>query len=84
MLQAINATLNERGLMLKTGSVVDATLIQAPSSTKNASGERDPEMHQTKKGNQWALRHASHWIRRGSLGSPVERAPNSSMTAEAT
>ena len=39
--------------MLKTGTVVDATLIAAPSSTKNSSGERDPEMHQTKKGNQW-------------------------------
>ena len=46
MLQTINDTLRERGLMLKTGTVVDATLIQAPSSTKNASGERDPEMHQ--------------------------------------
>ena len=39
--------------MLKTGTVVDATLIAAPSSTKNDKGERDPEMHQTKKGNQW-------------------------------
>ena len=38
---------------LKAGTVVDATLIAAPSSTKNSSGERDPEMHQTKKGNQW-------------------------------
>ena len=35
------------------GTIVDATIIAAPSSTKNASGERDPEMHQTKKGNQW-------------------------------
>jgi len=41
-----------RGLMLKTDTVVDATLIAAPSSTKNDKGERDPEMHQTKKGNQ--------------------------------
>jgi IS5 family transposase len=39
--------------MLKKGSIVDATIIAAPSSTKNAEGERDPEMHQTKKGNQW-------------------------------
>jgi hypothetical protein len=39
--------------MLKTGTVVDATLIAAPSSTKNDQGQRDPEMHQTKKGNQW-------------------------------
>ena len=42
-----------QGLMLREGSIVDATLIAAPSSTKNESGERDPEMHQTKKGNQW-------------------------------
>ena len=39
--------------MLKTGTVLDATLIAAPSSTKSSSGKRDPEMHQTKKGNQW-------------------------------
>jgi IS5 family transposase len=39
--------------MLRTGTMVDATLISAPSSTKNAEGERDPEMHQVKKGNQW-------------------------------
>lgn len=60
MLQAINATLSERGLMLKTGTVVDATLIQAPSSTKNASGERDPEMHQTRKGKQWYFGMKAH------------------------
>ena len=53
LLATINATLIAKGLMLKTGTVVDATLIAAPSSTKNSSGERDPEMHQTKKGNQW-------------------------------
>ena len=48
----INATLATKGPMLKTGTVVDATLIAAPSSTKNSRGERDPDMHQTKKGNQ--------------------------------
>jgi len=53
IMAAINATLTKRGLLLKTGTVVDATLIAAPSSTKNSTGERDPEMHQTKKGNQW-------------------------------
>ena len=53
IMAAINATLAQKGLMLKTGTVVDATLIAAPSSTKNKGGERDPEMHQTKKGNQW-------------------------------
>jgi IS5 family transposase len=57
---AINATLTKRGLLLKTGTVVDATLIAAPSSTKNSSGERDPEMHQTKKGNQWHFGMKAH------------------------
>ncbi len=50
---AINATLAKKGLMLETGTVVDATLIAAPSSTKNEDGKRDPEMHQAKKSNQW-------------------------------
>ena len=53
ILATVNATLAAKGLLLKSGTVVDATLIAAPSSTKNSSGERDPEMHQTKKGNQW-------------------------------
>jgi IS5 family transposase len=53
MLTTLNAKLIDCGLMIKTGSVVDATLIAAPSSTKNDTGERDPEMHQTKKGKQW-------------------------------
>jgi IS5 family transposase len=53
MFAAVNATLGAKGLMLKTGSVVDATLIAAPSSTKNSTGTRDPDMHQTKKGNNW-------------------------------
>ena len=60
LLAAINATLATEGLMLKTGTVVDATLIAAPSSTKNSSGERDPEMHQTKKGNQWHFGMKAH------------------------
>ena len=60
LLAAINATLATKGLMLKTGTVVDATLIAAPSSTKNSSGERDPEMHQTKKGNQWHFGMKAH------------------------
>lgn len=50
---AINATLAAKSQLLKAGTVVDATLIAAPSSAKNDSGERDPEMLQTKKGNQW-------------------------------
>ena len=53
MLATVNDLLRDQGLMLRAGAVVDATLIGAPSSTKSASGERDPEMHQTKKGNRW-------------------------------
>ena len=48
---AIATILKDKGLLLKAGTAVDATLIAAPSSTKNESGERDPEMHSTKKGN---------------------------------
>jgi IS5 family transposase len=60
LLATINATLAAKGLMLKTGTVVDATLIAAPSSTKNNSGKRDPQMHQTKKGNQWHFGMKAH------------------------
>jgi len=60
IMAAINATLARKGLMLKTGTVVDATLIAAPSSTKNKDGERDPEMHQTKKGKQWHFGMKAH------------------------
>ena len=60
LLATINATLAKKGLLLKTGTVVDATLIAAPSSTKNSSGERDPEMHQAKKGNQWHFGMKAH------------------------
>jgi IS5 family transposase len=60
LLATINATLATKGLILKTGTVVDATLIAAPSSTKNDGGERDPEMHQTKKGNQWHFGMKAH------------------------
>ena len=60
ILATVNAKLIERGLLFKAGTVVDATLIAAPSSTKNNSGERDPEMHQTKKGNQWHFGMKAH------------------------
>ncbi len=56
----VNALLARKGLLLKRGSIVDATIIAAPSSTKNADGERDPEMHQTKKGNQWHFGMKAH------------------------
>lgn len=60
MLEVVNRQLLERGLMLRTGTVVDATIIEAPSSTKNAECQRDPEMHQTKKGNQWHFGMKAH------------------------
>jgi len=60
MLATVNAVLQAHGLMLKTGTVVDATLISAPSSTKNSSGTRDPEMRQTKKGNNWHFGMKAH------------------------
>lgn len=60
MLDAVNLHLEARGLRIATGTIVDATIIHAPSSTKNASGERDPEMHQTKKGHQWYFGMKAH------------------------
>jgi IS5 family transposase len=60
ILKQVNAHLARKGLLLKQGSIVDATIIAAPSSTKNAEGERDPEMHQTKKGNQWHFGMKAH------------------------
>ena len=60
MLQAVNATLAAQGLLLKEGTAIDATLIAAPSSTKNSTSTRDPEMHQTKKGNQWHFGMKAH------------------------
>ena len=58
--KAINAHLAEKGLLLKEGTIVDATLIAAPPSTKNKDNARDPEMHQSKKGNQWHFGMKAH------------------------
>jgi IS5 family transposase len=49
----VGEVLQEQGMKVGTGTIVDATIISAPSSTKNAQKERDPEMHQTRKGQQW-------------------------------
>ena len=57
---AINADLTAQGLLLREGTLVDATLIAAPPSTKNKEKKRDPEMHQTKKGNQWYFGMKAH------------------------
>jgi len=56
----IKMHLAEKGLMLREGTIVDATLIAAPSSTKNQGGKRDPEMHQTRKGKQWHFGMKAH------------------------
>ena len=58
--ETVKAHLKQRGMAMKQGTIIDATLICAPSSTKNKTGERDPEMHQTKKGNQWYFGMKDH------------------------
>jgi IS5 family transposase len=60
MLQTVNEYLESRGIRISRGTIVDATIIHAPSSTKNRSGERDPEMHQTRKGKQWYFGLKAH------------------------
>ena len=60
LLDEINAHLESQGLWLREGTIVDATIIEAPYSTKNRAGERDPEMHQTKKRNQWRFGMKAH------------------------
>lgn len=60
ILATVNDILTQRGLLLKTGTVVDATLIAAPTSTKNKDKARDPEMHSSKKGNQWYFGMKAH------------------------
>jgi IS5 family transposase len=60
MLDTVNLYLADRGIRITTGTIVDATIIHAPSSTKNEKKERDPEMHQTRKGNQWYFGMKAH------------------------
>jgi IS5 family transposase len=60
ILATVNSYLTDHGLLLRKGTVVDATIIAAPSSTKNRDAARDPEMHQTKKGNQWHFGMKAH------------------------
>jgi IS5 family transposase len=60
LFKQVNAHLQRKGLSLRSGTIVDATIISAPSSTKNRSGERDPEMHQAKKGEQWFFGMKAH------------------------
>jgi transposase, IS5 family len=60
MLEAVNSHLSARGLLLKQGTIVDATIIHAPSSTKNRDKSRDGDMHQTRKGQQWYFGMKAH------------------------
>ena len=60
ILTTVNELLTSKGLLLKVGTAVDATLIAAPTSTKNADKARDPEMHSSKKGNQWYFGMKAH------------------------
>ncbi len=60
MLETVNLHLQSKGIRITRGTIVDATIIHAPSSTKNEKQERDPEMHQTKKGNQWYFGMKAH------------------------
>jgi transposase, IS5 family len=74
----IRKLLEEKRLLLKSGTIVDATIIAAPPSTKNASGARDPEMHQTKKGKDWHFGMKAHvgTDRRGIVHSLTTTAAN--------
>jgi IS5 family transposase len=60
MLDTVNLYLESRGIRITTGAIVDATILHAPSSIKNEKKERDPEMHPTKKGNQWSFGMKAH------------------------
>lgn len=60
LLEEVSTLLAERGVLLRAGTMVDATIIAAPSSTRNAGHRRDPEMHQTKKGNVWHFGLKAH------------------------
>jgi len=60
ILDTVNHYLGSKGLRISTGTIVDATIIAAPSSTKNSKKERDPEIHQTRKGNQWFFGAKAH------------------------
>ena len=60
LFEEVGSVLAERGLLMRQGTIVDATIIAAPPSTKNKEKARDPEMHQTKKGNQWYFGMKAH------------------------
>jgi transposase, IS5 family len=73
----VSALRSERKLLMSEGTIVDATIIAAPSSTKNARKERDPQMHQTKKGHQWSFGMKAH------IGVDAQSGPVPSVTGTA-
>ena len=74
LFEEINRHLESQGLRLREGTIVEASIIEAPASTKNRAGERDPEMHQTKKGNEWSFGMKVH------VGADAETGVVHSMT----
>jgi IS5 family transposase len=82
LFKTINRWLAEAGVMMTQGTLVDATIIEAPSSTKNNEQQRDPEMHQTKKGNQWHFGMKAHIVSMPRVADPTTSPPRpTSMTS---
>ncbi len=73
MLDTVNEHLELKGIKIQTGTIVDASIIHAPSSTKNQKKQRDPAMHQTKKGNQWFFGLETHIGVDAKQGRPYSR-----------
>jgi len=86
ILSTVNAFLQERQLLLRQGTLVDATIIAAPPSTKNQAKARNPDMHQTKKGNQWHFGMKAHIgadLKNGLVHTVVSTAANVSDISQA-
>jgi len=73
MLETVNLHMKSRGIRITRGTIVDATIIHAPSSTKNREQQRDPEMHQTRKGRQWYFGMKATWAWTASTRSCTRR-----------
>lgn len=87
LFEAIGTFLEDKGLLLRNGTIVDATIIHAPPSTKNKAKARDPQMHQTKKGNQWYFgmkAHAGVDVESGLVHTVTTTPANVSDVAEAS
>ena len=84
LFETINAHLAGRGLRLQAGTIVDASIIAAPSSTKNQARQRDPEMHQTRKGNEWYFGMKLHIGMDAALGLTHSLSTTAANTADVT